>query len=122
MLPALTLMAALALAPQATNAGTPAAVPTIEQVMAVPAPLRAEVHARVVEPGGTRNEQLERLAHYVFGDDGLALEYDNEVTRTVAQVYHDRKANCLSFTLLFVALAREAGLEAQVQEVGEVLA
>ena len=55
MLPALTLMAALALAPQATNAGIPAAVPTIEQVMAVPAPLRAEVHARVVEPGGTRN-------------------------------------------------------------------
>ena len=122
MLPALTLMAALALAPQSTNAGTPAAGPTIEQVMAVPAPLRAEVHARVVEPGGTRNEQLERLAGYVFGDDGLALEYDNEVTRTVAQVYQDRKANCLSFTLLFVALAREAGLEAQVQEVGEVLA
>ena len=114
MLPALTLMAALALAPQATNAGTPAAVPTIEQVMAVPAPLRAEVHARVVEPGCTRNEQLERLAHYVFGDDGLALEYDNEVTRTVAQVYQDRKANCLSFTLLFVALAREAGLDRTV--------
>jgi len=125
MLPSLTLIAALALAPaSAPQDRAPAAVvvPQAEQVMAVPDELRAEVRRRVVEPGGTRSEQLERLAGYVFGDDGLALEYDNEVTRTVAQVYQDRKANCLSFTLLFVALAREAGLEAQVQEVGEVLA
>ena len=128
MLTALTLLAALAVAPAsdtattAPAAGGAAGVPTEAQVMAVPAELRQVVMDRVVAPGGSRDDKLDRLADYVFGDDGLALAYDNELTRTVAEVYRDRKANCLSFTLLFVALAREAGLEAQVQEVGEVLA
>ncbi|MBO9716812.1 MAG: tetratricopeptide repeat protein [Pseudoxanthomonas sp.] len=123
MLATWTLVAALALAPATgTELPAPVAVPSAGEVMHVPDELRDEVMRRVVLPGGSRDEKLERLAGYVFGDDGLALQYDNEVTRTVAEVYRDRKANCLSFTLLFVALAREAGLEAQVQEVGEVLA
>ncbi|AKC88034.1 transglutaminase-like domain-containing protein [Pseudoxanthomonas suwonensis] len=120
MLQVWSLIVVLALAPVPATAA--AAVPDAAQVMAVPGELREVVRQRVVAPGGSRSQRLERLADYVFGDDGLALEYDNSTTRTVAEVYRDRKANCLSFTLLFVALAREAGLEAQVQEVGEVLA
>ncbi|WP_028920278.1 transglutaminase domain-containing protein [Pseudoxanthomonas suwonensis] len=135
MFASLTLAAALALAPASPASPlpditdipsvpvTPIAPLTMEQVMAVPEELRAEVRKRVVEPGGgSRSRKLDLLAAYVFGDDGLALDYDNDYTRTVSEVYRDRKANCLSFTLLFVALAREAGLDAQVQEVGEVLA
>jgi Flp pilus assembly protein TadD len=124
MLAGWTLVAALALAPatEITPPAAPVIAPSAEDVMRVPDELRNEVLRRVVIPGGSRDEKLDRLAAYVFGDDGLALQYDNEVTRTVAEVYRDRKANCLSFTLLFVALAREAGLAAQVQEVGEVLA
>lgn len=120
---ALSLIAALALTPAAQEAPPhDAGVLTREQVMAVPAELREQVRLRVSAPGGSRDQQLQRLADFAFGDDGLALQYDNHTTRTVAEVYRDRKANCLSFTLLFVAMAREAGLEAQVQEVGEVLA
>ena len=110
-----------ATSPSRTAAGT-ATVPDAADILALPPGLQAELHARVVAPGGSRDQKLQRLADYVFGDDGLALQYDNEVTRTVAQTWRDRRANCLSFTLLFVALARAAGLEAQVQEVGEVLA
>ncbi len=118
-----TLVAALALAPAADiDTPSPVVVPSAEEVMRVPDELRGEVLRRVVSPGGSRDDKLEHLTGYVFNDDGLTLKYDNEVTRTVAEVYRDRKANCLSFTLLFVAPAREAGLEAQVQEVGEVLA
>lgn len=98
------------------------AVPSMAEVMAVPDGLKALVHERVVAPGGGREERLRRLVELVFGDDGMALEYDNQTTRTVAQAWQDGRANCLSFTLLFVAIAREAGLEAHVQEVGEVLA
>ncbi|WP_372013622.1 tetratricopeptide repeat protein [Pseudoxanthomonas sp. 10H] len=122
MLTSWTLVAALALAPAPQEATATAPVPTAQEVMAVPEALRTEVRERVRSPGSTRGEQLERLATYVFDEGGLVLQYDNETTRTVAEVYRDRKANCLSFTLLFVALAREVGLEAQVQEVGEVLA
>ena len=40
-----------------------------------------------------------------------------EVTRTASDTFHDRQGNCLSFTMLFVALAREAGLTANYQSV-----
>jgi tetratricopeptide (TPR) repeat protein len=124
MLTGWTLMTVLALAPVPQDGGPPESVPvpTEQQVMVVPDALREAVRERVVASGGTRAEQLEKLAAFVFDDGGLMLRYDNETTRTVAEVYRDRKANCLSFTLFFVALAREIGLEAQVQEVGEVLA
>ncbi len=35
--------------------------------------------------------------------------------------WQHRRANCLAFTLLFVTLAREAGIQARVQEVGQVV-
>ena len=38
----------------------------------------------------------------------FSLEYA-EVTRTASGTFHDRQGNCLSFTMLFVALARAAG-------------
>ena len=40
-----------------------------------------------------------------------------EVTRTASDTFHDRQGNCLSFTMLFVGLAREAGLTANYQSV-----
>jgi len=98
-----------------------AAVPSIEEAMALPEELRAEVRRRVLEPGGTTSQKVDRLADYVFGSDGLALVYDNGVTRTVAETWRDRRANCLSFSMLFIALAREVGLEARMQEVGDIL-
>ena len=103
------------------EASSTAAVQGIGEVMALPAELRAELQQRVIGPGKTPRQRMERLVAYVFDEDGLAIGYDNQRTRTVAEAYRDRQANCLSFTLLFVAMAREAGLEAKVQEVGEVL-
>ena len=46
----------------------------------------------------------------------FSLEYA-EVTRTASGTFHDRQGNCLSFTMLFVALARAAGLPANYQSV-----
>lgn len=106
----------------ATPAARPVVLPDTAAIFVVPPELRAEVLRRVAVPGATREQKLHRLAEFIFSDDGLALEYDNSTTRTVAEVWRDGRANCLSFTLLFVALARELGLDAYVQEVGEVLA
>ncbi|HXS79321.1 MAG TPA: tetratricopeptide repeat protein [Gammaproteobacteria bacterium] len=46
----------------------------------------------------------------------FSLEYA-EVTRTARGAFHDRQGNCLSFTMLFVSLARAAGLQANYQSV-----
>jgi len=131
---ALALAAALAASPAAEPAAAlppPPTLPTvqavqhipgIDEVLEIPPDLRAMLQERVIARGGSREDRIERLAAMVLEAGGLALEYDNDRTRTVAETWRDRRANCLSFTLVFVALARAAGLEARVQEVGEVLA
>jgi Flp pilus assembly protein TadD len=46
----------------------------------------------------------------------FSLDYA-EVTRTASATFHERQGNCLSFTMLFVALARAVGLKAVYQSV-----
>lgn len=46
----------------------------------------------------------------------FSLDYA-EITRTASKTFHDRQGNCLSFTMLFVTLARAAGLSASFQSV-----
>jgi len=41
----------------------------------------------------------------------FSLEYNEAVTQTVSGTFHEHRGNCLSFTMLFIALAREAGRE-----------
>ena len=50
-------------------------------------------------------------------DDGLRLHYNSLKTYTAEETFYAREGNCLSFTNLYMALAREAGLVAMFQEV-----
>jgi tetratricopeptide (TPR) repeat protein len=50
-----------------------------------------------------------------MGDDLFLLIYD-ESTRTAAETFRKRRGNCLSFTNLFVAMARNLGIDASYQE------
>jgi tetratricopeptide (TPR) repeat protein len=49
--------------------------------------------------------------------EGLELNYNNMKTYTAQQTFYAREGNCLSFTNLYMALAREAGLIVSYQEV-----
>src|SRR5690606_31301405 len=109
-------------APPAVAVQQPPHIPDLAEIMAIPPELRVLLQERGIAPGGTRQEQLERLGVLVSDQTALAIEYDNDRTRTVAETGRDRRANCVSYTLLFVALARAAGMDAYVQEAGEVLA
>ena len=126
--------AALALQAPATSvvepvqATTPIPVPVVadpvpqDQVMALPAELKARVHAMLLAGDPSQTRRFQRLINFVIDDkDGLGMTYDESATYTVAQAYALRKANCLTFTLLVVALAKEAGLDAYPQEIGETL-
>lgn len=42
---------------------------------------------------------------------GLGVVYERGITATAAEVFEGRRANCISFTNLFVALSRELGLQ-----------
>ena len=62
------------------------------------------------------NTKYRRLLRLVMEDGQFELVYD-DVTRTAAETYRDHRGNCLSFTNLFVAMARHVGLKASYQEV-----
>ena len=109
-------------APSASAAGTSAAaVPAPAQILEVPAPLLALLHERVIDPGYSRERRLQRLVDMIFDAQGLHLAYDPDATHTIAETWQTRRANCLSFTLLFVSLANLAGIDAHVQEVAQVV-
>ncbi|MEH6586935.1 MAG: transglutaminase domain-containing protein [Halioglobus sp.] len=68
-------------------------------------------------PSHLGKEQKVELILRAILDDGLSLDYDNFKTYTAEEAFYLREGNCLSFTNLFVALAREAGLKVTYQEV-----
>ncbi len=69
------------------------------------------------DPGGT----LRELINAVFDPDGLGITYGNSRTKSPTETFATRSGNCLSFTMLFVSMARHAGLEARFNEVAQIL-
>lgn len=113
------LAAMLAMSPPASGIDSQIVPPA--QVMVLPPDLRARLQQDVLAGSPSQRTRLNRLLHLVFDKDGLGLAYQEDATGSVAQIYATRTANCLSFTLMFIALAREAGLDAQPQEIRETL-
>jgi Flp pilus assembly protein TadD len=68
--------------------------------------------------GGTSTKKLamQRLLQGLL-DSGPRIRYENLKTYTALETFHAGEGNCLSFTTLFVAMAREAGLKVRFQEV-----
>ncbi len=67
--------------------------------------------------GGPRTQRQRLLALHqaLIGAGTLGLQYDPFGEGTASEVFHRGTANCLGYANLFVALAREAGLEADYQ-------
>ncbi len=67
-------------------------------------------------PRSSRQRRMRDLLNAVIGGKQLDIAY-TEHTYTAREAFGLREANCLSFTNLFVALGRAAGLEVAFQEV-----
>ncbi|MGF6419021.1 tetratricopeptide (TPR) repeat protein [Stenotrophomonas sp. AN71] len=107
-------------APTASTAAT-VALPSPQQVFAIPPAMRDMLRTQVINRGYSREQHLQALVEMIFDRHGMDLQYDADATLTVSEIWQQRRANCLAFTLMFVALAREAGIQARVQEVGQVV-
>lgn len=57
------------------------------------------------------------LAYAMLDPWLLDFNYDPQVTLTAAEAFRTRRGNCLTFSNMFVAMAREAGLNAWYREV-----
>lgn len=118
----LLLAAALALAPRSDPAAATAPPPASPAaVLVVPPELHQRLHDEVLSAPAGQRQRLEQLLHFMLDPDALGIVYDEAATLTISQTYAERRANCLSFTLLFLALAREAGLDARGQEIRNTL-
>lgn len=73
--------------------------------------------AEHVDNARASRERLRQLLTGMTQTGLMSLDYNDATTKTARQTFHDRVGNCISFTSLFVALAREADLEASFQTV-----
>ncbi len=85
-----------------------------------PAPPGLQAFARqaTLAEWGTR-AKASHLLKAIFAPPskgGLGMTYDDTYTRTVAEAWRDRKANCLTLTAFYIAACRSIGLEARFGE------
>ena len=72
--------------------------------------------AEHLAPRASAERRMRQLLQAVIGGTRLDIAY-TEHTYTAREAFRLREANCLSFTNLFVALGRSAGLDVRFQEV-----
>lgn len=91
-------------------------------VMQIPLELKVQLRQRIAARRGDQRTQLGQLVEFLFdAQHGLGIHYEDDATLTVTEVAQYRRANCLSFTLLTVALARELGIETFGQDLADTL-
>lgn len=64
--------------------------------------------------------RIRQLTSAVLHPGTLGIRYHDHMTRTAAETFDTANGNCLSLSMLFVALAREAGIDARFYEVNVV--
>lgn len=88
-------------------------VPAVD-VLAVDADMRAFVRSYVRE-GTVATRRFNDLLLGMASQGLTGPDYDADRTLTAAETFHAATGNCLSFTSMFIALAREADLNAVYQ-------
>ena len=119
---ALESLASTGISPDELLAGTAlGALPALsapvsdEAVLAVSAEMLAFLDEHVHRKAADQ-VKLHELIEALITKDAFSLTF-NDRTRTASEAFRLRTGNCLSFSNLFVAMAREVGLDASFQEV-----
>ena len=111
--PAIDLSAALH-GSQVSNLSAVANTPTEKEILLVNDDMR-DFLRRHVNPKSSDDARLRELLKGMLAEGYLALDYEYDSTFTASQTFALKRGNCLSFTNLFVALAREIDLDVQFQ-------
>ncbi|MEO0615573.1 MAG: tetratricopeptide repeat protein [Pseudomonadota bacterium] len=90
-----------------------------EDILALTDDMRRFV-ARNVSRHVDVERRIRQLTSAVLHPGTLGIAYHDRMTRTAAETFETANGNCLSLSILFVALAREAGIEARFYEVNMV--
>ena len=66
--------------------------------------------AREAAGPGSDIQKLRRLHRFLLDEDAFPFDYSSSGTYPATEVFRSRRGNCVSFTILFLALARAANL------------
>lgn len=91
----------------------------IEVPFAVDDEMRAWARGKVDERAEPV-DKLSQLLKALLAKEGMNLEYQGDYSVTAREVFRTGRANCLSFTNIFVGLARELGVGAYFVEVKDL--
>lgn len=91
--------------------------PDPDEVMRLPAPVLERLEREVVAVAQSPERRLELLVDLISSQSGLGLRYKAMPTLSVAQTIERRHGNCLSFSLLFISMARALDLDVFPREV-----
>jgi Flp pilus assembly protein TadD len=86
-----------------------------DDVLALSPEMREFLDASV-HPRATIGVRLRELIDAIINEGTFGLVFDG-ATRTASETFEQRRGNCLSFSNMFVAMARYVNLEASYQEV-----
>lgn len=100
----------------ATSRGT-----AIDAELALPDGVRQMLPAEAKDRRRDEFQRMQSLVEFMVADDGLALRYQEHPTYGIAESLALRRVNCLSFTMIFVAMARASGLDAFAQASDDAL-
>lgn len=89
------------------------------ELLAVNDAMRQFVRDRV-SPTGTQQYKIRQLTSAVLHPGSLGVTYSDRMTLVASEAFERGTGNCLTLSMLFVALAREAGIDARFYEVNVV--
>ena len=109
----LALIEPLQLEGRVVTLGDAAAIPDAPDLLALDEQMRAFVE--MYAGSGSQHTRLLSLHQAMKSGAMLDMQYDPFAEGSASDAFHRGTANCLSYAHLFVALAREAGLDARYQ-------
>jgi len=89
-------------------------IPPATEVLALTDEMRRYLD-RLLSKSAPASDRAERLVRLLVRDDFFPEGYYTNTTLTAAELFEERSGNCLSYTNLFVAMARHVGLDARFQ-------
>jgi len=87
-----------------------------EDVLTLPAAIEP-ILENALRGKNSLRQRVSALADLFTEDGALGLHYETLASGTAAETFETKAGNCLSYTHLYIALARHAGLDARYREV-----
>lgn len=89
---------------------------TEQEIFMLDNEMLAMVESKLLTTQSTKKKARLLLEH-IFSQDNIALSYASNANVTARDAFHSKTANCMSLTIMAYALAKEAGLKANFQQV-----